>query len=90
VQQKALEEMNRLPTRTDIDLSNVAPDIQQGIKLIQSADYIAQFYDRDTTPPMAEAGMEAFMRFWDDPTQLPELLQQLEEERQRLLAEATE
>jgi multiple sugar transport system substrate-binding protein/raffinose/stachyose/melibiose transport system substrate-binding protein len=90
VQQRSLEELGRLPTRTDVDLSNIAPDIQQGIKLIQSADYIAQFYDRDTTPPMAEAGMEAFMRFWDDPTQIQELLQGLEEERQRLLAEATE
>lgn len=90
VQQKSLDELGRLPTRTDVDLSNIAPDIQQGIKLIQSADYIAQFYDRDTTPPMAEAGMEAFMRFWDDPTQLMQLLQQLEEERLRLLAEATE
>ncbi len=90
VQQRALAELGRLPTRTDVDLSNIAADTQKGIKLIQSADYIAQFYDRDTTPPMAEAGMEAFMRFWDDPTQIMQLLQQLEEERQRLLAEATQ
>ena len=76
--------------RTDVDISKATPHTQKGIKLIQGADFIAQFYDRDTTPPMAEAGMEAFMRFWDDPTQIMQLLQQLEEERQRLLAEATQ
>ena len=74
--------------RTDVDLSKIDAQTQKGIKLIQAADYIAQFYDRDTTPPMAEAGMEAFMRFWDDPTLLMQLLQQLEEERLRLLEEA--
>ncbi len=89
VQQKALEEMGRLPTRTDVDLSNVKPPIAQGIKLIQGADVIAQFYDRDTTPPMAEAGMEAFMKFLDDPAQIQALLEQLEAERQRLLEEAS-
>jgi ABC-type glycerol-3-phosphate transport system substrate-binding protein len=89
VQEKALAEMGRLPTRTDVDLSKVPADVQQGIKLIQGADYIAQFYDRDTTPPMAEAGMEAFMKFLDDPSQIAKLLQQLEDERQRLLQEAS-
>jgi len=90
VQQKALADLGRLPTRTDVDLSQIAAPTQKGIQLIQTADYIAQFYDRDTTPPMAEAGMEAFMRFWDDPSLIMELLQQLEEERLRLLEEATQ
>ena len=31
--------------------------------------------------------MEAFMRFWDDPTQIEALLEELEAERQRILAE---
>ncbi len=87
VQQKALDELGRLPTRTDVDLSNLKPATQKGIQLIQSADFIAQFYDRDTTPPMAEAGMEGFMRFWDNPDDLDTILADLEAERQRLLAE---
>ncbi|MBP1703324.1 MAG: putative transporter substrate binding protein [Chloroflexi bacterium] len=90
VQQQAFEEMGRLPTRTDVDISSATPPTQKGIALIQGADFIAQFYDRDTTPPMAEAGMDAFMRFWDDPTQLDALLEELEAERQRILAESTE
>lgn len=87
VQQKALDELGRLPTRTDVDLSQLKPATQKGIQLIQSADFIAQFYDRDTTPPMAEAGMEGFMRFWDNPNDLDTILADLEAERQRLLTE---
>lgn len=88
VQQMSFEDMGRLPTRTDVDISKALPATQKGIKLIQSADYIAQFYDRDTTPPMAEAGMEGFMRFWDDPTQIDKILADLEAERQRILSES--
>ncbi len=87
VQQMAFEELGRLPTRTDVDISAAPANIQQGIALIQSADYIAQFFDRDTTPPMAEVGMDGFMRFWDDPSQLDQILQDLETERLRILEE---
>jgi multiple sugar transport system substrate-binding protein/raffinose/stachyose/melibiose transport system substrate-binding protein len=87
VEQKALDELGRLPTRTDVDISKALPATQKGIQLIQSADFIAQFYDRDTTPPMAEAGMDGFMKFWDDPSQLDQILEDLEAARQRILEE---
>lgn len=90
IQQMAFEELGRLPTRTDVDISQAAPNIQKGIELIQSADYIAQFYDRDTTPPMAEAGMEGFSRFWDNPDDIDNILADLEAERLRILEEGTE
>lgn len=88
VQQMAFEELGRLPTRIDVDISGAPADVQKGIQLIQTADYVAQFYDRDTTPPMAEAGMDAFMRFWDDPTSVDQLLEELEAERLRNVEEA--
>jgi multiple sugar transport system substrate-binding protein/raffinose/stachyose/melibiose transport system substrate-binding protein len=87
VQQKAFDEMGRLPTRTDVDISKATPATQKGIQLIQSADFIAQFYDRDTTPPMAEAGMDGFMRFWDNPAQIDQILADIEAERLRILEE---
>lgn len=90
VQQMALADLGRLPTRTDVDLSQVSPVTQKGIALIQGADFIAQFYDRDTTPPMAEAGMDGFMRFWDDPTQIDQILADLEAERLRILEEESQ
>lgn len=88
VQQMAFEELGRLPTRIDVDISGAPADVQKGIQLIQTADYVAQFYDRDTTPPMAEAGMDAFMRFWDDPSSVDQLLEELEAERLRNVEEA--
>jgi multiple sugar transport system substrate-binding protein/raffinose/stachyose/melibiose transport system substrate-binding protein len=90
IQQRLLDELKRLPTRTDVDISKATAPTQKGIKLIQSADYIAQFYDRDTTPPMAEAGMDGFMRFWDDPSSIDQILEDLEAERQRILEEEAE
>jgi len=87
VQQMAFDELGRLPTRTDVDISKATKATQQGIALIQSADYVAQFYDRDTTPEMAEAGMDAMMAFWDDPASIDQLLQELEATRARIAAE---
>ncbi len=87
VQQLAFDELGRLPTRTDVDISGASEATQKGIALIQSADYVAQFYDRDTTPEMAESGMDAFMAFWDDPSSIDSLLEELDADRVRLAEE---
>jgi multiple sugar transport system substrate-binding protein/raffinose/stachyose/melibiose transport system substrate-binding protein len=87
VQQKAFDELGRLPTRTDVDISGASPATQKGIELIQSADFVAQFYDRDTTPEMADRGMNMMMEFWDNPSILDELLEELDAERVRIAAE---
>jgi multiple sugar transport system substrate-binding protein/raffinose/stachyose/melibiose transport system substrate-binding protein len=87
VQQMALDQVGRLPTRTDVDLSNVDEATQKGINLIQTADYVFQFYDRDTTAEMYEAGFDAFTAFWDDPSQIDSLLEDLEADRVRIAEE---
>jgi multiple sugar transport system substrate-binding protein/raffinose/stachyose/melibiose transport system substrate-binding protein len=84
-QQIAFDEMGRLPTRTDVDISAATPATQKGIALIQSADLIVQFYDRDTTPEMADAGMDGFMDFWDDPESIDDILEELEATRLDIL-----
>ncbi|MBN2472409.1 MAG: carbohydrate ABC transporter substrate-binding protein [Anaerolineae bacterium] len=90
VQQMAFEEMGRLPTRTDVDISSATPAVQKGIQLIQSADYVAQFYDRDTTPEMADAGMNAMMEYWDNPDAIGDLLEELETTRLQILEDMVE
>jgi ABC-type glycerol-3-phosphate transport system substrate-binding protein len=90
VQQSSFDELGRLPTRTDLDISKASPATQKGIALIQAADYVAQFYDRDTTPPMAEAGLDGFGKFWDNPSSIDQILSDLEAERQRILSEAAQ
>ncbi len=88
-QQFAADELGRLPTRIDVDTSNFTEAQQKGIELVQSADYVAQFYDRDTTPEMAEAGLNAFAQFIADPagTDVMALLESLEADRIRIAEE---
>jgi hypothetical protein len=57
------------------------------LELIQRADFVAQFYDRDTTPEMADEGMNAMMEFWDNPDNIDEILSRLEATRQEVFAE---
>lgn len=87
-QQFSADTLGRLPTRTDVDTSHFTAAQQKGIGLVQSADYVAQFYDRDTTPEMAEAGLNAFAEFISDPenTDVNALLESLEADRVRIAA----
>ncbi len=87
VQQQGFDELGRLPTRTDVDISAASEATQKGINLIQTADYVAQFYDRDTTAEMADAGLSAFVEFWDDPSAIDDILARLEEDRLRIAEE---
>ena len=88
-QELAAEMLGRLPTRTDVDLSGFTEAQQKGIALVQSADYVLQFYDRDTTPEMAEAGLNAFAEFIADPmnADVQAILESLEADRVRIAAE---
>ncbi len=83
-----VKELGRLPVHSKVDTSLFTPMQQKGIELIQGADLVLQFYDRDTTPEMAEAGMNAMMAFWDDPTLVDDLLADLETTRQQVFAES--
>jgi len=88
-QQFAADTLGRLPTRTDVDVTNFTPAQQQGIALVQEADLVLQFYDRDTTPEMAEAGLNAFAEFISDPenADLTAILESLEADRVRIAEE---
>ncbi len=77
-------ELGRLPTNGDVDRSIFTETQQKGMALIDGADFVAQFYDRDTTPEMADEGMNAMMAFWDDPSLIDDLLADLEAARQEI------
>jgi len=84
VQTLFAEELGRLPTNGDVDRSIFTETQQKGMALIDGADFVAQFYDRDTTPEMADEGMNAMMAFWDDPSLIDDLLADLEASRQEI------
>ncbi len=82
-------ELGRLPTNGDVDTSMFNASQQKGIDMINSSDFVAQFYDRDTTPEMADEGMNAFMEFWDNHSaaDIDRICGRLEEVRQEVFAQ---
>jgi ABC-type glycerol-3-phosphate transport system substrate-binding protein len=85
-----VEELGRLAVNPDVDASLYTPMQQKGLELIKGADLVVQFYDRDTTPEMADVGMNGMMAFWDDPYNdeaLDDILAELEAARQEIFAE---
>ena len=84
MQQYFAEKLGRLSTHNAVDVSIFSPQQQKGIEMMQTADYVAQFYDRDTTPEMADEGMNGFMEFWDTPGSIDDILERLELARQEI------
>jgi len=80
-------ELKRLATNSEVDLSIYNAVQQKGIKMIQGADFVAQFYDRDTTPEMADEGMNGMMEFWDHPDRIDSILERLETVRKEVFTE---
>ena len=58
--------------------------LKQGFEVLNSAEGLAQFYDRDTTPEMAKKGMEGFQRFMVYPSKEAEIRATIEKERKRI------
>jgi multiple sugar transport system substrate-binding protein/raffinose/stachyose/melibiose transport system substrate-binding protein len=86
-QQYYADNLGRLPTNNNVDTSGFSAVQQKGLELINGADFVAQFYDRDTTPEMADEGMNGFMQFWDNPGDIEDILANLESTRQEIFAE---
>jgi multiple sugar transport system substrate-binding protein/raffinose/stachyose/melibiose transport system substrate-binding protein len=86
-QQYFADTLGRLPTNMEVDTSAFTDMQLKGLDLIQGADFVAQFYDRDTTPEMADEGMNGMMEFWDNPENIDDILSRLEAARQEIFAE---
>jgi ABC-type glycerol-3-phosphate transport system substrate-binding protein len=86
-QQYYADNLGRLPTNLEVDTSGFTATQQKGLELIQGADYVAQFYDRDTTPEMADEGMNGFMQFWDNPDEIEEILAYLQTVAEEIFVE---
>ena len=83
-QQIQVEKTGRIMTNKEVPLDLYPPLTQKGIKLMQGVDAVAQFYDRDTIPEMADKGMDGFMEWWYKPDNIGQILERLEKDRQRI------
>ncbi len=55
-----------------------------GFEMLNAADGLAQFYDRDTNPEMASVGMQGFQEFMVNPDREAEIRERMETERRRI------
>jgi multiple sugar transport system substrate-binding protein len=62
------------------------PFLNAGAEVLSNS-LTAQFYDRDTTPEMAKVGMQGFQDFMLNPEDMMDILEELEEERQRIFGD---
>jgi multiple sugar transport system substrate-binding protein/raffinose/stachyose/melibiose transport system substrate-binding protein len=83
-----VERMGRIVTNKEVPLDLYLPLTQKGIKIMQGVDAVAQFYDRDTVPEMADKGMDGMMEFWYKPDNIGKILDRLEKDRERIFKEA--
>jgi ABC-type glycerol-3-phosphate transport system substrate-binding protein len=83
-QQWFVEQGGSPAVHKDVPLDIYDDITRRGVEMLQESDLIAQFYDRDTHPDMAERGMSAFQEFWNNPDGLDGILDRLDEERKRV------
>jgi multiple sugar transport system substrate-binding protein len=85
VQSKMNAALGQLPVNNQATVSDTDPYIQAGFELLSTADGgIAQFFDRDANAEMAKMGMEGFQEFMVLPGNLDDILNRLEQARQRI------
>jgi ABC-type glycerol-3-phosphate transport system substrate-binding protein len=77
-QQIQVEKAGRIVTNKNIPMELYPAPTQKGIQMMQGVDELAQFYDRDTVPEMADKGMDGFMEFWYKPDNIGKILDRLE------------
>lgn len=78
-----LEPEGNVPARTDIDMSgnHMVQQAQQGLL---GVDGTAQYYDRDTNPDVAQAGLKGFQEFMVHPDRAEQILAEIERTRERV------
>ena len=74
--------LGQLPPNADSEVGD-SKFLQQGFETLSTAAGLAQFYDRDASAEMAQAGMQGFQEFMVKPDRLDAILERLEKIRQR-------
>ena len=75
----------QLPVNKNATVNTDDPFLVAGFEMLSTAEGgIAQFFDRDAPAEMAKVGMEGFQQFLVQPDQLDNILERLEQARQRI------
>jgi multiple sugar transport system substrate-binding protein len=83
VQGKVNDTLGQLPVNKDAPVPNDVY-LKDGFAMLSKAYALGQFYDRDAPADMAKAGMEGFQKYMLNPGSRKEILERLEQVRQRV------
>jgi multiple sugar transport system substrate-binding protein len=72
-----------VPARSDCTIGN-DPILQMAVAELKKVKATAQYYDRDSDPDLAQAGLKGFQEFMVKPERRDNILQQIERARQRI------
>lgn len=78
------EKAGRIAPNVNVPLEIYSPIVKQAVRMVRRAEGVAQFYDRDTSPPIADKGMDAFMEFMRYPARYKQILKTLQEEVEKV------
>lgn len=78
-----LEPEGNVPARLDVDMSS-NPMVSTALKAMEGVAGTAQYFDRDTNPDVAQAGLKAFQEFMVYPDRAERLLANIERSRERV------
>lgn len=84
VQETWVKTQGVLSPNSKLDPAVYSPILKKALKITQQADVFAFNYDLATTPPMAEAGLQLFVNFLNQPGQLVRYLEQTEQISRRI------
>ncbi len=73
----------QIPPRTDLPPMG-DPLVDQAVESLKGVVGTAQYYDRDTNPDMAQAGLKGFQEFMVKPERRQDILKRLESTRERI------
>ncbi len=73
----------QIPPRNDLP-PNTDPLVNQAVESLKTVAGTAQYYDRDTDPDMAQAGLNGFQEFMAKPERRQDILARLEKTRTRI------
>ncbi len=79
------EDLGRLVTNTDMPDDIYTERTNKGRKMIEATDELAQFYDRDMSPELADKTMDSLMRFWNSPEDYESVMEEMEAHRQNFI-----
>ncbi len=90
IHQMLVNDLKRLPLRSDIPTDNFDAAQKQGLDLLAKTDVLAQFFDRDTTPVMYGKAYNGMASFLADPSEknIDAILADLENTRAQEAADA--